>query len=221
MELLDAVKQRHSVRKYKDQPLGHSVKTVLQRKIDECNNESSLHIQLITNEPLAFSGKIAHYGSFSGVTNYIALIGKKGIKLDEKCGYYGEKLVLFAQQLGLNTCWVKLTYKKINGVYDVKKGEKLVAVIALGYGENQGVPHRSKTLEQVCRTKGDMPVWFRKGVESALLAPTAMNQQKFTFAYEGNCVKARAGMGPCAKIDLGIIKYHFEIAAGKENFKWG
>lgn len=27
-------------------------------------------------------------------------------------------------------------------------------------------------------------------------------------------------MGFCTKIDLGIVKYHFEIGAGKENFEW-
>ena len=43
------------------------------------------------------------YTSFSGVKNYIALIGKKSPNLEEACGYYGEKIVLRAQQLGLNT----------------------------------------------------------------------------------------------------------------------
>ena len=221
MELLDAVKQRHSVRKYKEQPLGKSVKAVLQRKIDECNNESGLHIQLVTDEPKAFSGKIAHYGSFSGVTNYIAIVGKRSADLEEKSGYYGEKLVLFAQQLGLNTCWVALTYSKIKGAYEVKPGEKLVIVIALGYGDNQGGPHKSKTIDQVCKVQGEMPDWFKNGMEAVLLAPTAINQQKFTFTFSGKCVKAKAGIGPCSKIDLGIAKYHFEIGAGKEKFKWG
>ncbi len=59
-----------------------------------CNRESGLHIQLVTNEPKAFAGFMAHYGKFSGVTNYIAMIGKKGPGLDEKCGYYGERMVL-------------------------------------------------------------------------------------------------------------------------------
>jgi len=220
MILMEAMKQRHSVRKYKERPLGESVKRVLQQKVDECNRESGLHIQLITDEPEAFSSKMAHYGSFSGVTNYFALIGKRASDLEEKCGYYGEKLVLFAQQLGLNTCWVALTYSKIPGTYRMKHGEKLVLVIALGYGENQGVPHKSKSIRQVCKAEGELPKWFRKGVEAALMAPTAMNQQKFSFSYSGNRVKARAGLGPYCKVDLGIAKYHFELGAGAENFVW-
>ena len=221
MELFEAMQQRHSVRKYKDRPLGESVKKVLRQKIEECNRESGLHMQLVTDEPRAFAGKMAHYGSFSGVTDYIVLVGKKGDDLDEKCGYYGEKVVLFAQQLGLNTCWVALTYSKIPGAYEVRPGEKLVLVIALGYGENQGTAHKSKTLEQVCKVQGDMPDWFKNGVEAALLAPTAVNQQKFTFSVSGKCVTAKAGVAFYSKVDLGIVKYHFEIGAGAENFVWG
>jgi hypothetical protein len=37
------------------------------------------------------------------------LIRKKSDDLDEKVGYWGEQLVLLAQTLGLNTCWVGLS----------------------------------------------------------------------------------------------------------------
>lgn len=112
MELSEAMKLRHSVRKYKEQPLDEKIKQEIWKKIDECNKESGLHIQFITDEPKAFQGMMARYGKFSGVTNYIALIGKKDTNLEEMCGYYGEKLVLFAQQLGLNTCWVAMMWYK-------------------------------------------------------------------------------------------------------------
>lgn len=220
MDLLEAIKQRHSVRAYKDQALPDDVKKSLEEKIEECNKESGLHVQLVTNEPKAFAGLMARYGSFAGVTNYIALIGKKDSKLDEKCGYYGEKLVLYAQQLGLNTCWVGATYSKIPEAFNVAAGEKLALVISVGYGENQGVPHKSKSLEKVCDIKEDSPNWYKKGMEAVLLAPTAVNQQKFYFSVDGNRVSAKAGLGFYAKVDLGIAKYHFEVGAGKENFEW-
>lgn len=181
MELLEAMKQRHSVRTYKNKPLAADVKVAIEKKIKECNKESGLHIQLVTDEPKAFDSFMPHYGKFSGVTNYIALVGKKAADLEEKCGYYGEKLVLYAQQLGLNTCWVAMTYSKIPEAFQVNDGEKLTVVISLGYGENQGVSHKVKSADQVCKTDGAMPEWFKKGIEAALLAPTAMNQQKFTF----------------------------------------
>lgn len=221
MDIMQAMQERHSVRQYKKQPLGEEVITELQDEISECNRESGLHIQLVTNEPKAFDGFMAHYGKFSGVTNYIALIGKKDNDLEEKCGYYGERLVLKAQQLGLNSCWVAMTYSKIKSAYSVAAGEKLCIVIALGYGETQGESHKIKAPVDVSETKGTAPDWFERGVRAALRAPTAMNQQKFRFILNGRSVRAESGRGFYTKIDLGIAKYHFEIGAGKENFEWG
>ena len=176
MELIDAIKQRHSVRQYTDKKIEANILAELQTEIDACNKESGLHIQLVTDEPKAFDSFMAHYGKFSGVTNYIALVGKKSDKLDELCGYYGERLVLKAQQLGLNSCWVAMTYKKIPDAFKVEKGEKLIVVISLGYGKTQGVDHKIKTAEQVSNVSDETPEWFKAGVEAALLAPTAMNQ---------------------------------------------
>lgn len=220
MNEIEAMRQRHSVRTYLEKPLAPELEAALRQEILRCNEESGLHIQLVTNEPKAFSGRLAHYGKFSGVTNYLALVGKKGPKLEETCGYYGERLVLWMQQQGLRSCWVALTYEKIPGAFTLSPGEKLCLVIALGYSNDQGVPHRSKAPEEVMEWVDPMPKWFREGIEAALLAPTAMNQQKFRFIQDGTQVKAKAGFGPYTKIDLGIAKYHFELGAGKAGFTW-
>ena len=220
MDQMEAMRARHSVRQYQNKPLSTEVIAALQAEIGACNRESGLHIQLVTNEPRAFDGFMAHYGKFRGVTSYIAMVGRKDGMLDEMCGYYGERLVLKAQQLGLNTCWVAMTYRKVRTAFTIDSGEKLCIVIAVGYGEHPGVPHKSKPVDAVSRTDGTPPDWFRNGVEAALLAPTAMNQQKFMFTLAEDRVSAKAGMGFYAKIDLGIAKYHFELGAGKEHFVW-
>lgn len=220
MDMTEAMKERHSVRQYEARPIDAEAVSALRAEIDVCNQESDLHIQLVLNEPKAFDSFMAHYGKFSGVTNYIAMIGPKGPSLDEKCGYFGERLVLKAQALGLNTCWVAMTYSKIKTAFTVSEGEKLCVVIALGYGTTQGAPHKSKAVSQVSKVEGAMPDWFKSGVEAALLAPTAMNQQKFLFKLDGGKVSARPGMGFYTKLDLGIVKYHFELGAGKDSFAW-
>lgn len=220
MELLQAIEQRHSVRAYTDKSIDDEVKTELMSYIQSCNKESGLNMQLVVDEPKGFDGLMAHYGKFTGVRNYIAIVGKKSCELDEKCGYYGEKVVLKAQQLGLNTCWVAMTYKKIKTAFVVNPGEKLCLVIAIGYGKTQGNPHKSKGKEAVMKVKGEAPEWFQNGVNAALLAPTAMNQQKFLFLLNGDKVSTKAGIGFYSKIDLGIVKYHFEIGAGTKNFHW-
>jgi hypothetical protein len=213
MEILEAIKKRRSVRQYLDKAIEEDILNKLQYEIDVCNKESGLNIQLVTNEPKAFDGFMAHYGKFSGVKNYIAIVGKKSEDLSEICGYYGERLVIKAQQLGLNTCWVALTYKKVPNAFKINKGEKLILVISLGYGKTQGVERKSKSIKQVSNASSKTPKWFNDGVEYALLAPTAKNQQKFKIIYDDGNVTFKAGLGFYTKVDLGIVKYHFEIAS--------
>ena len=221
MTIFKAMESRHSVRAYQDKPIPQALVQELSREVAACNAESGLRIQLVTGEKDAFSGLMAHYGKFSGVSNYIALIGRKGPDLDETVGYYGQRLVLKAQMLGLNTCWVAMTMKKgtVKANCKMDKDEKLVCVLSLGYGVNPGKAHKSKAMEALCGP-GQKPDWFVKGMQAAMLAPTAMNQQKFQFTLEGSAVKARATGGFYSKVDLGIVKYHFELGAGKENFTW-
>ena len=221
MDMLDAVKRRHSVRQYRDLPIEEEKIRLLQEEIDACNKEGNLNFQLVLNEPRAFNSKAAHYGKFEGVSNYFALVGAKCKDLYEKCGYYGERLVLFAQSIGLHTCWVAITYKKIPEAFKVMDGEKLTVVISVGYGRHRGLPRKSKSPADVSNVSENTPDWFLRGVECALLAPTAMNQQKFRFTYNPDgTVSAKATLGFYTKMDLGIAKLHFEIGAGKENFKW-
>lgn len=220
MDIMEAMQARHSVRSYTKKPLPAELVAKLNDEIAACNDEGGLHIQLVTNEPQAFDCRLARYGKFSGVANYLALVGKNEPNLAEKCGYYGERLVLFAQQLGLNSCWVGLTYANVAGAFEVAPDEKLVLVVALGFGETQGAAHKSKPFAKIAAVEGEVPEWFKKGVAAALLAPTALNQQKFNFVLKGRVVRATPGLGFYTKVDLGIVKYHFEIAAGKENFDW-
>ena len=233
MTIQEAIEARHSVRAYKEQPLAEDAVKVLEEQIAALNKEQHLHIQLVVNEPKAFKGTLAKYGKFRNANNYIVMAGKKADDLDERIGYYGEQLVLLAQTLGLNTCWVGLSYTKVPETYVLDEGEKVVCYISIGYGETQGRGHKIKTVEQVSKStvkvdaNCDDMLWFKNGVEAALLAPTAVNQQKFSFEYIGmengrHVVKAKRGFSIIGytKIDLGIAKYHFEIGAGKVNFEW-
>lgn len=202
---------RHSVRSFTDHKVESDTRDALKRFIDACNEASDLSLQLITDDPGAFSGMLASYGKFTNVRNYIACVGPKGDDLQEKVGYWGELLVLAAQSLGLNTCWVALTYSKRKVRARIERGQKLVAVIALGYGTTGGRPRKSKTVADVTQVTGEAPKWFYDGVEAALLAPTAVNQQKFKICYNDGDVKIESIGGAYSKIDLGIVKSHFEI----------
>ena len=223
MDILEAIRARHSVRKYVEQPIGAAEADRLKAAVERINAESGLDVQLVLEEPRSFSSGVWKYGQFSGVTNYFVMAGPKGKEADEKVGWYGEELVLLAQTLGLNTCWVGLTYKKVPGTFTLREGDKIHCVIALGYGANQGVQHPLRPVEKFYEAAGEVPEWFLKGMEAAILAPTAVNQQKFKFILHADgSVEAKPlfSVFGYTIIDLGIVKYHFELGAGKEHFRW-
>lgn len=215
-----AMEKRHSVRSYLAKPIDAAALSALSASIKQYNRESGLRIQPVTNEAKAFSGFMAHYGNFSGVRNYIALVAPKIENRESVAGYYGEKLVLEAQALGLSTCWVALTYRKRKCPIIINPDDKLICVIAIGYGVSPGRAHKCRPAEEVSNLCEASPEWFRNGVAAALLAPTAINQQSFFLTQEENTVTLVNKGGPCSKIDLGIVKLHFELGAGTENFSW-
>lgn len=225
--LLEAIHQRHSVRHYISRPLSPEIIQTLREKIEVCNREGNLHIQLVLNEPKGFSGIMA-YGSFSGVENYLVMAGKRSDDLDERVGYNGEQLVLLAEQLGLGTCWAGVSYRKVRGTYQLLPDEKIACMIALGYPNDEGRHTKRKSIAEVSNAGPSTPDWFVRGVEAALRAPTAVNQQKYYLEYlppqgdELPRVRAtrRFSMVGYTQMDLGIVKLHFEIGAAPARFLW-
>lgn len=232
MTLYEATLERHSVRAYQDKPLSEEVVNTLTEKLNEINATTGLHIQLVTDEPTAFKSPMARYGKFSNVSSYLVMVGPDDEKTEEFVGYYGEELVLTAQAMGVNSCWVGLTYKLKADAVTIEKGEKVHCVISLGYGADQGRQHKSKEPMEVSNISDLAPMWFLFGVTCALNAPTAVNQQKFYFEIQldQKTVKAttKRSLVGYTHIDLGIAKRHFELGieeaerrSGKETrFRW-
>ena len=214
MDTVKMIRERHSVRSYLNRPVAEDAASLLRAEIDRVNAESGLHIQFMEDASGVFDKLLARFIGWKYVPAYLALVGPDTPELEEKCGWYGEHLVLFLQSLGLNTCWVGM-FRASAVKAEVAPGEKLVLTIALGYGENQGKERKSKSVEDVTDVT-EMPDWFRAGIECALLAPTAINQQKFRFTLEdGRPVASVTGNGPFVHADLGIVKYHFAAGAGR------
>ncbi len=219
MDFDEAIQQRHSVRQYTQQRIEGETLDKLQAEIDRVNAESGLSIRLYTDEPKAFGNfMLKGVMRFKNAVNYLSISGPESPDLDVRAGYYGEHLVLYAQTLGLSTCWAMMAGKKASNK-DNSNGIRTVISISIGYGENQGVPHKSKPIEAFGEIDG-APEWFIKGLECAMLAPTGINKQGFRFERDGDTVRALGGDSTLTRIDLGIAKYHFEYGAGKDNFTW-
>lgn len=231
MNIHEAIKERHSVRTYTDKALTDSDLDFLVEAIAYANYRGNLNIMLRVDEPAAFVGGLANYGNIKGARNFLAMIGPKGKTLDERLGYYGERIVLEAKMRGIDAVWLGLSYNKSHMRPFVGKGEACPIVIAMGYGADSGKPHKVKEIERLCLVSGkpvehtgDLPRWFTAGLEAAQLAPTALNQQKFAFDLvegpEGHAVRPITKRGPYTRIDLGIAKCHFEIGAKAYSDDW-
>ena len=220
MTLEEAMRSRHTVRRYTDRRLLGDVEEQLKGRIGQNNRERGLAMSLVTENTEAFGPALRLFLA-KGVRNYVILAGRDRPGLEEDLGYCGADVMLFAQTLGLNSWWVGGTYsRKGVGRNAAPEAEKLLGLIALGYGASQGVPHKSKKPEDVAAYEREAPEWFTKGVKALLRAPTALNKQAFTLRGEGRRVSLSCDNGIFSGVDLGIGKYHFELGAGKENFDW-
>lgn len=220
MTTKEALFARHSVRSYKDEKIAKDVTNALTEEIDKLRFKSRLYIRLVTGEEKAFSGLMAKYGKFRNVKNYVVISGAKSDDLSERAGYYGQSFALFAQTLGLNTCFVAVTFTKKEVMKYVPEGNKLCLVLAIGYGENDGTPHKNKPIEDLAALPPNAPEWYTEGVKGALAAPTAMNQQHFFLEYKDDQVVLTNKGGICSLLDLGIVRYSFEVASGRNSDIW-
>ena len=218
MTTREAMYQRHSVRYYTSAKIPSEIVHQLQERTKALNQAYGLSMRLMIEDTHALS-LFAEIFLAKSVRNYWILSAKNQPSADEKLGYCGADLMLYAQSIGLNTWWVGETFNR-KAVSNIVGNSKVVGIIAVGYGENPGKPHKSKLFSDVSSYKGEMPNWFRCGVEAALLAPTAMGKQMFFLRGESKKVSMRCSQSTYANVECGIIKYHFELGAGRENFEW-
>lgn len=219
MKMEEAMRKRHTVRSYLDKKLSESFIDVINERIGLMNQKYRVSFKLVVNDSHVFC-PLLRIVMAKGVKNYIVMAGNKDKTLEERIGYAGADLMLFAQTLGLNTWWIGATFRRYRCERMVD-ADRVVGIIALGYGATQGNMHKSKETFEVSNYSGDeTPAWFKAGVEAALYAPTAKNKQNFFIEGKGRKVYIRCDNGSFTGCDLGLLKYHFELGAGKENFEW-
>ena len=211
MNEIEAIKERHSVRSYQKKSIEAEKVNALKEKIKGINERGNLSFVFCEDAGNTFNRLLNKVMGLGSAPSVIACIGKDADYLEERVGYYGQQLVLYAQMLGLNTCWAG-TYNSKNVPVKIKEDEKIVIVIAIGYGNNQGKEHKSKKAEQIVKSTGNVPKWFEYGTQMAMLAPTAMNQQKFEIVLNDDETVSFVDIGGAfSKVDLGIVKYNFEV----------
>lgn len=221
MGIMDTIRARHSVRDYEGKPIEGSKLYMLRSLVDDVAARSGLDIQLVRDNPEVFN-IVARFGLVRGASTHIAFLAK-GSESDEAIGYWGQRIALAVQEMGLNTCWVAImACKKSKAKFT--DGKKIRVGMAVGYGKTQGKPRKTKPVSELSVVESaPAPAWFSTAMEAAQLAPTAMNNQNFriTLRADGKTVKAEATKtGGWNMIDLGIVKRNFEEAANECKADW-
>ena len=225
MITVETIRERHSVREYDGKPLARVEFDALGAVVEECTRESGLDIQLVGDNPEVFN-VIARFGLIRGCRTHVAFVvddGKAcGVAVDEAIGYWGQKIVLAAQDMGFNTCWCALCSRKKSRAV-VAPGKKIRLIIAVGHGKTQGFSRKTKSVEALSSVEcAKEPAWFAAAMEAAQLAPTAMNNQNFkiTLLSDGKTVRIDAPQSGLNVIDEGIVRCNFEIAANEAGADW-
>lgn len=225
MITVETIRGRHSVREYDGGPLNQAEFDALGAVVRECARESSLDIQLVGDNLEVFN-VIARFGLIRGCRTHVAFVVDdakvRGVAADEAIGYWGQKIVLAAQDMGLNTCWCALCSRKKSRAV-VAPGKKIRLIIAVGHGKTQGFSRKTKSVEALSSVEcAKAPAWFAAAMEAAQLAPTAMNNQNFkiTLLSDGKTVRIDAPKSGLNVIDEGIVRCNFEIAANEAGADW-
>ena len=225
MITVETIRERHSVREYDGKPLARAEFDALGAVVEEYARESGLDIQLVGDNPEVFN-VIARFGLIRGCRTHVAFVVddvKAGdVASDEAIGYWGQKIVLAAQDMGLNTCWCALCSRKKSHAV-VAPGKKIRLIIAVGHGKTQGFSRKTKSVEALSSVEcAKAPAWFAAAMEAAQLAPTAMNNQNFkiTLLSDGKTVRIDALQSGLNVIDEGIVRCNFEIAANEAGADW-
>ena len=250
MITVETIRERHSVREYDGKPLSRAEFDALGAVVEECARESGLDIQLVGDNPEVFN-VIARFVLIRGCRTHVAFVvddakagdatsganaatngateadcvemrGARRTAVDEAIGYSGQKIVLAAQNMGLNTCWCALCSRKKSRAV-VAPGKKIRLIIAVGHGKTQGFSRKTKSVEALSSVEcAKAPAWFAAAMEAAQLAPTAMNNQNFkiTLLSDGKTVHIDAPQSGLNVIDEGIVRCNFEIAANEAGADW-
>lgn len=225
MITVETIRERHSVREYDGKPLSRVEFDALGAVVEECARESGLDIQLVGDNPEVFN-VIARFGLIRGCRTHVAFVvddAKAGdVAADEAIGYWGQKIVLAAQDMGLNTCWCALCSRRKSRAV-VAPGKKIRLIITVGHGKTQGFSRKTKSVEALSSVEcAKAPAWFAAAMEAAQLAPTAMNNQNFkiTLLSDGKTVRIDAPQSGLNVIDEGIVRCNFEIAANEAGADW-
>ena len=228
MDIIEAMKERRSVRTFNGQSLTREQKDALQQAINDSFSPfgGKLTIRL-KDFDLKGGYKPSTYGTIKGAETFFLL----GIGDDEAsaltAGFQFEQVVLKAWELGLGTCWIAATFKGSDFEKDQiwPEGEELKIISPVGIPAKPSV--REKLTRLAVGSKNRKPFdelfffgnfetpvpadnRFREALEMVRLAPSSTNSQPWRALVDGNRVHFYyAPKSKASVLDTGIGICHF------------
>lgn len=240
--VIDIIKERKSTRTYDGRALEDKDLERLNAFINEINKEIKIkaRFKIVSNLGTGKeeSKKLGTYGFISGDNSYVIGIMDKGDNNALEFGYAFEKIILFATDLGIQTCWLGGTFSKENfqEISGLNENEFIPIISPLGYKkEKQRVfetamraiigADKRKSWSELFFNKSMLPLnendesEFKVPLEMVRLGPSASNKQPWRIIKDENIyhffVCRTKGYGVAdydlQKNDIGIAKCHFDL----------
>lgn len=228
MNIIEAIKERRSVRSYNGEPLSEVMKSELNKAIASVTSPFGGRVTIRLKEfDLKNGFKPSTYGMIKGASNFFML----GIADDElsalSAGFMFEQVVLKAWQLGLGTCWIAATFKGT----DFDNGEAWPDGEQLRIISPVGVAAKKSVVESIARmairsdrrkdfsslffdNDFDTPLSsdgrFGQSLEMLRLAPSSTNSQPWRALVVGDTVHFYyVPKSQLSVLDCGIGLCHF------------
>ena len=238
MKMSDLIRKRRSVRTFDGTPLREEDADAILEFASRVENPFGLPVEwkILDGKKEGLSSPV-----ITGTNTFIAGKMQQSARAEEAFGYTFEKIVLFAESLGVGTTWIAGTMdrKAFEQAVDLKENEVMPCVSPLGY------PAAKMSLRETLMRKGIKAdsrfdfekLFFDKTFDNALteqnagelslplemvrLAPSAVNGQPWRLVTDKDRVhfyeKRSRGLASngwdIQRIDMGIALSHFELGA--------
>jgi hypothetical protein len=232
---LDATARRHSRRAFDGVPLEPAEIAAIQDLTERWRPYPDARVELVT-EPVVevFTGAIGAYGRVNDPPHVLVFIvsGRTDFN-DQHMGYTGQGIVLEVAARGLDTCWIGGYFnpRRVTRLTQLGSEERVLAVAPLGRALPElapseramarlADPRRRMPLAEIApdAATSAWPAWAIAAMETARLAPSAMNRQPWRFRLDSDgMVVSRDDLRETSKIpkrlDIGIAMLHVSLAA--------
>ncbi len=248
--IINLIKERTSTRTYDGRALDKDHLDKLNAFLDEINKETNIksRFKIISNIGTGKeeSKKLGTYGFIQGASTYIIGIMDKDDNNALEFGYVFEKIILFATDLGIQTCWLGGTFSKDDfaELADLNENEFIAIISPVGYKKEKmrtfettlratiGADKR-KPWNELFFNKSMSPLdedeagEFKLPLEMVRLGPSASNKQPWRIIKDESTfhffVCRNKGYGitryDLQKNDIGIAKCHFDLTLNELGIK--